>query len=103
MARTVAEKKLDTPTARSRLKRGRQAHWRALHAGVHMGYQRLAGATEGRWLLRRYLGNDKYRVLPLGTADDTQEANGSTVLNTAQAQAKALAMIEKPQGKVHRA
>jgi hypothetical protein len=37
MARTVRYANLETPTARARLKRGRQAHWRALGAGSHLG------------------------------------------------------------------
>jgi integrase len=97
MARTVKIAKLDTPTSRARLKRGRQPHWQPLQAGTHLGYQRQAGA--GRWLLRRYLGGgNTYRVTALGTADDLQPANGTTVLSYEQASAKARAMIATPDG-----
>jgi integrase len=99
MPRTVQVAKLDSRTARSRLKRGRQAHWQPLLLGVHLGYQRQEKATAGRWLLRRYLGGgNKYRVTPLGLADDAQDANGSKILSFGQAQAKAQAMVGNPDG-----
>ena len=55
MARTVRHAPLETPTARARLKRGRQAHWRALGAGSHLGYRRRPRDREGRWLVRRLI------------------------------------------------
>lgn len=105
MAKAVKHSNLDFPKGRLRLKAGRQPHWQALAPNVHLGYRRQAGVAEGKWVLRRYLGGgNKYRVTPLGPADDRREANGSTVLSHAQARAKALAMTETPEGdKVHRA
>jgi integrase len=97
MARTIKIAKLETRTARARLKRGRQAHWNPLGPGTHLGYQRQAGA--GRWLLRRYLGGgNTYRVVALGTADDLNDANGTTILSYEQASAKARAMTATPDG-----
>jgi hypothetical protein len=78
MARTVKPAKLDSVTARSRLKKGRQPHWEQLQPKTHLGYQRAKGSAAGRWILRRYLGQgNKYRVTPLDCiADDAQRADG---------------------------
>lgn len=94
MAGTVRQARLGSPTARARLKRGRQAHWEALVPGrVHLGWQRWPEDAAGRWLLRRYIGNRKYRREALGVADDAAPANNKDVLNHAQAEAKARAMV----------
>jgi integrase len=99
----VKEAKLDSRNSRARLKRGRQAHWRALIPGrIHLGYQIWKGDPAGRWILRRWAGNKKYRSHTIGRADDGEEANGTTILNFAQAQAKAEAMVDAPSSSVHR-
>jgi integrase len=93
MPRTVKRAKLENPTARAKLKPGRQPHWQELHPGSHLGYQRQPGADAGRWLLRKYLGGgNKYRVTPLGVADDAQDADGDKILSHAQVDVKARAM-----------
>jgi integrase len=70
MSGTVREAKLQTPTSRAKLKRGRQPHWRAIIPGrVHLGYRRKPGAAVGWWLLRRY-ADGRYSVETLGRADD---------------------------------
>jgi integrase len=105
MARTVKHAKLESRGSRSRLKRGRQSHWQYVMTGsqrVHIGYQIRKGQADGRWILRRYIGNDKYRVLEMGRADDAQQANGVNVLNFEQAAAKARAMVDAPDALVHR-
>jgi len=100
MARTVKTAKLDSVTARSRLKKGRQPHWEQLQPKTHLGYQRPKGSAAGRWILRRYLGQgNKYRVTPLDCiADDAQKADGVDILTHAQAAAKARGMVEAPGG-----
>jgi integrase len=98
MARTIKPANLDSRTARARLKRGRQAHWQPLQAGSHFGYHHSRIDPAGRWLLRRYLGTNKYRLTELGLADDKQDANGERILSFEQAQAKARAMVETPEG-----
>ena len=96
MAGTVKSAKIENRTARSRLTRGRQAHWRALITGrAHIGYQRKENSSSGRWILRRYNGK-KYSVENLGLADDHFEADGSTILSFEQADAKARAILEAP-------
>src|SRR5262245_38528941 len=99
MAGTVKHARLESPSARARLKRGRQPHWQALVEGkVHLGWQCWKGAPAGRWLLRRYIGDYKYRVEALGIADDAALADGVRVLAHAQAEAKARTMVAAPQG-----
>jgi integrase len=102
MAGTVRHSKIESATARSRLKRGRQAHWRAIVTGrAHLGYQRKLDAEIGRWLLRRYV-DGKYRIEALALADDNGEADGVRVLSFDQAQAKAIATIDAPTAKRER-
>jgi hypothetical protein len=98
MAGTVKHAKLESRTSRSRLKRGRQPHWQALMPSrVHLGYQCWKG-DQGRWILRRYIGNNKYRSVTLGRADDAAAADGEHVLTFEQAEAKARAMVAAPNG-----
>jgi integrase len=94
MARTVKHAKLDSATARNKLKRGRQPHWQELQPGNHLGYRRQKGEDTGRWILRRYLGDgNRYRVTPLGSADDAHKADGVNILSHEQATVKARAAI----------
>jgi hypothetical protein len=96
MTRTVEHKKIETPTARAKLARGNNKHYQSLIAGkAALGYQRKEDAPHGRWLLRCYLGGDKYARIPLGAADDEKgvHADGTTVFNFEQAKAKALELL----------
>ena len=93
MARSISHKRLESPTARSKLERGRKHHFQSLVSGkAALGYTRPDDAPHGRWFLRRYMGGDKYAIIPLGAADDEKgvEADGATVLDFEQAKAKAL-------------
>ena len=50
MAGTVKHARLESPSARSRLRRGRQPHWQALVEGkVHLGWQCWKGEPAGHW------------------------------------------------------
>jgi integrase len=103
MVGLVQQANLTSPSARRRLERGRQPHWHALVRGrVHLGWQRWPDDTAGRWVLRRYLSRNKYRVVELGTADDAMPADGVRVLNFAQAEAMARARLETAPAVVHR-
>src|SRR6516162_8910304 len=94
MSGTVKHARLESQSARARLKRGRQPHWQALVEGrLHLGWQCWKGEPVGRWLLRRYIGDGKYRVQALGRADDAARADGADVLSFEQAKAKAHAMV----------
>lgn len=104
MPKSVQHAKLESRSARSRFKRGRQGHFQSLAPNIHVGYQIWKGDPAGRWLLRRYLGGgNRYTIMTIGTADDALPADGRDVLDYEQARAKALAMIATPgRGKRHR-
>lgn len=94
MARTVQFAKIESPTARAKLARGRRYHFQSLISGrASLGYHRNEGAPHGRWVLQRYLGADKYARTELGKADDGLQADGVNVLDFEQAKAKALEML----------
>jgi integrase len=85
MARTVRDALLDSRTARSRLKARGKPYWRGLEPGLHIGYRRpVTGA--GKWLARHYVGEEKYQVETLNTADDFSDADGVAILDFRQAQ-----------------
>jgi integrase len=84
MARLVRDAKLETRTARARLPIGPKPYFRRLEIGFHLGYRRLSSA--GTWIARRFAQDGRYRENRLGLADDTQEADGVSVLDYAQAQ-----------------
>ena len=87
MPRAVKDAKLDSRTAREKLAPRGKPYWRALDHELHVGYRK--SAQFGRWVARRYLGNQQYLTATIGTADDNTEADGVAVLDWWQAQAKA--------------
>jgi integrase len=54
---------------------------------LHLGYRK--GATVGKWVARIYVGDQKYTVETIATADDYEDANGERVLTFWQAQDRA--------------
>jgi integrase len=71
MTRTIRDAKLETRAARARLEPGRKPHWKTLIPGeLHLGYRRRKKDEPGLWLARRYIGSERYRIAPLGIADD---------------------------------
>lgn len=103
MAGMVKHAKLESRSARARLKRGRQPHWQALVPGkVHLGWQCFKGDPAGRWVLRRYVGDGKYRSETLGRADDAEAADGGRVLTFLQAKAAAELKVATGGGKIER-
>jgi integrase len=85
MARPVRYVKLETRPLRLKLKPGRQPYWRNIILGtLSLGYQRKRTGTPGRWLARATV-EGRYRLRPLGFADDYGMADGSTVLSFDQA------------------
>ncbi|MCV0396758.1 MAG: tyrosine-type recombinase/integrase [Rhizobiaceae bacterium] len=102
MARTVRDARLETRAARDRLRVGDIVHWRTLvPEQLHLGYRRRSGGTPGRWIVRRYIGQDaagKGRYLKKtleAVADDYQDADGMTVLSFADAQRQAYEMADR--------
>ena len=93
MPRTIRDSKLETRAARDRLRVGTTPHFKTLVPGsLHLGYRRKKKDLPGQWIVRHYLGNERYHVAPLGLADDFQDAaNEPDVLTFADAQRLALA------------
>ena len=93
MARTIRDAKLETRAARDRLRTGQTPHFKTLVPGkLHLGYRRKKKDQPGTWLVRHYLGGERYHVAPLGLADDFSDAvDDADVLTFADAQRAALA------------
>lgn len=87
MSQTVRDSALESRAARNRLQVRAKPYYRALDPGLHLGYRRSSNG--GSWLVRVYLGSEKYAVNKLGTADDKADADGAAILSFTQAQAAA--------------
>ena len=87
MAKTVRDARLDTRAARARLAVRHKPYWRGIDPGTHLGYRK--GMMGGKWLVRWYAGDERYREELLGIADDGADADGIGILSFAQAQALA--------------
>ena len=86
MPKTLTEAALSTPNARKALPEGN--HWRGINADVHLGYRKQKRG--GRWMVRWYRGDQKYKQVTIGAADDGKmEANGVDCLSFEQAKTKA--------------
>jgi integrase len=87
MARTVRNSKIDTPSARSKITARREPYWTTISKGCAVGYRR--GANGGTWIgrMRDEAGRQHYEAL--GATDDARDADGVTVFNYGQAQARA--------------
>ena len=85
--KTIREKKLDSASARAKLKPSGKPYWRAIDAGLHLGYRK--GLRGGKWVLRRYLGGERYAVETVAAADDHSPADGVGILDFFQAQRRA--------------
>lgn len=66
MGKAISEAALTTRNARLKLPEG--VHWRGIDPETHIGYRK--GKRAGRWLVRWYQGDQKYRQEPLGVTDD---------------------------------
>jgi integrase len=86
MARSVRDARLETRTAREKLKPSGKPRYRAIDPGLHLGYRK--GKDGGKWVMRRYVGDGAYTVETLATADDKADADGVAVLDFKQAQAR---------------
>ena len=85
MARTVSSKELASRTARRSLPVGSRV-WLRLSGGRTLGYRK--GSKGGVWLARYYDAGFRMEER-LGLADDILDAEGTSVLDFAQAQEKA--------------
>ena len=92
MSRRIQNSKLDSRTARLRLKARADPYWVGIARGVALGYRRTK-TTCGTWTARLYdpAAEKPFTYRPLGPADDSADANGETVLDFYQAQNRARA------------
>ncbi len=88
MARTVRDTALETRAARLRLAPRDKPFWKTIENGLHLGYRRTKKGG-GSWLARLYLGEGRYAVEKIGTADDLGDADSVTVQSYREAQEKA--------------
>ena len=91
MARTTRDYRLDSRTARIKLKPRKSPHRVRLEQGLSLGYYKPAKGC-GSWVafLNPAKGDrSAWKQHALRPADDFTEADGETILNFAQAQAKA--------------
>lgn len=95
MRTVLAEVRLHERSARARLKARHHPYWRIISEGRYLGYYR--GARAGTWIgrYRRPGSSDDYATISLGTADDSCQANGDTVLSWAQALDKTTEWIKQ--------
>jgi integrase len=84
MARRIKDRDLDSRDARLKLKARGKPYWRSVGKGLHLGYRK--GKRGGVWVVRRYLGDQAYKVETIAIADDTEDADGKTILDFWQAQ-----------------
>ena len=96
VAKPPRSAKLDSKSARAKLAPSPKPYFISIDEGLHLGYRKGAGAKEtnpkrspGRWVIRRYLGDETYAVETIGLADDFSDADGGDVLSFFQAQERA--------------
>src|SRR5262245_43975864 len=87
MARRVRDKGLESRSARTKLKACGKPYYKAIGEGLHLGYRK--GITVGKWVARIYVGDQRYVVETIATADDHEDADGERVLTFWQAQDRA--------------
>ncbi len=81
--------RLDSRSAREKLKPRGAPYWAEAGAKVDLGYRRLKAGV-GSWAMRRYVEETRtYVATTFARADDLDEADGVDILNYHEAQAKA--------------
>jgi hypothetical protein len=76
---------LENRSGRMKLKPGPKVYWRSIIGPLALGYQRRHAGTAGRWIVRSYVGDEKYRQTPIGMADDYEASNGDSIITYAEA------------------
>jgi integrase len=84
MARTVRNSKLDSRAAREKLPVSGNPYYCSIGDRLHLGYRK--GKNGAKWVMRRYIGAEKYVVETIGASDDFDDADGVKVLTFHQAQ-----------------
>jgi len=85
MARSSRNSKLETRSARVKLKAQHEPYWTSIGRGLYLGYRK--GIKGSMWIARYYL-DDKYKKQVIGIADDFRDSNNIDVFDYFQAQDK---------------
>ena len=86
MAKATRDMRLESRTARAKLRIDHDPYWRLISQALYLGYRK--GPRGGKWVARHYSGG-KYVKHVLGLADDHRDSNGYDVLSYFEAQGKA--------------
>src|SRR5262245_11574079 len=97
MTRRVRSYDLETRAARARLKARGKPYYVSLGDKLHLGYRK--GKRDRVWVVRRYIGGERYHMETIAGADDFADANGVNVLTFFQAQDKARGVPQRSSGK----
>ena len=76
--KNVRDSSLDSRAAREKLRPRGKPYFRAIEHNLHLGYRK--GKHGGKWVARRYVGDEKYVVETIGAADDFADADGVETL-----------------------
>ena len=79
--------RIENRTQRAKLSAGKR-HWHVLEKKLAVGWRRPARGGAGSWYVRAQIDGE-HKLAALGTSDDLANADGVTVLDWKQAQAKA--------------
>ena len=77
--------RLHSRTARRNLKPRHSPYYERIDKGVYLSYRRAKGQPVGRWGVRLYAGDKKYKERSLFDADDQNPANGTSIQDYDQA------------------
>jgi integrase len=86
MPRAARHVKLETRSARAKLRARRAPYFVKVAKGLRLGYYHGRGSGSGTWIGRRYLGTHQYETTAIGIADDTTAADNVAVFDFWQAQ-----------------
>lgn len=89
MSRARRDSKVDTRSARLRLRPRKEPYWSTLAPGEALGYYRPSSGGDGTWWARVRFEDGHYRKRALGATDDSLDSDAHQVLSYKQAQAKA--------------
>jgi len=88
MPRIARDSRLESRSARTKLKQRHAPYWKQIHPGLSIGYRK--GPRGGVWQVRKRDEDGRYTFNIVGTADDHADANGKDILDYTQAHHKAL-------------
>jgi len=86
MARIVRGAKIDTPSARAKLRQRKAPYWVSVAPGFAMGYRK--GTKGGAWVAK-HVGLSGRAETTIGPADDALDADGINAIAYAEAQERA--------------